>query len=106
MLDGEKYLILVPQFKTCITDCILQLDILCSGNSIITKLVNIYSVTISKLICQTMIYPIFIFLGKSSLKVYTVTLNHIIDETVSIFGYNKVNIHIQKIRQFCFFSDS
>ncbi len=40
----------------------------------------------SILICQTMICSIFIFLfGKLSLKVYMVTLNHVIDGTVQIF---------------------
>ncbi len=37
---------------------------------------------ISILICQTMIRPIFIFGGKLSLKVYMVTLNHVIGGTV------------------------
>ncbi len=40
---------------------------------------------ISVLICQTMICPIFIFGGKSSLKVRMVTPNHVIDGTVSDF---------------------
>ncbi len=46
--------------------------------------------SISILICQIMICPIFIFCGKLNLKVCIVTPKHVIDGTAWFFGYNKV----------------